>query len=76
LQFGSLEVPLNNDSQSQYTERETYRPAIDGLRAVAVVAVICFHAQFMLFDKQLLRGGYLGVDVFFVISGYLIARFM
>ena len=44
-----------------------YRPEIDGLRAVAVVPVILFHAGVELFS-----GGYVGVDVFFVISGYLI----
>src|SRR5438445_4351569 len=44
-----------------------YRPEIDGLRAVAVIPVILFHAGFSGF-----RGGYVGVDVFFVISGYLI----
>jgi len=44
-----------------------YRPEIDGLRAVAVLAVILHH-----FSAKLLPGGYLGVDVFFVISGYVI----
>jgi peptidoglycan/LPS O-acetylase OafA/YrhL len=40
-----------------------YRPEIDGLRAVAVIPVIFFHAGFSLFS-----GGFVGVDVFFVIS--------
>jgi peptidoglycan/LPS O-acetylase OafA/YrhL len=43
-----------------------YRAEIDGLRALAVVPVILFHAGFELFS-----GGFVGVDVFFVISGYL-----
>ena len=45
----------------------TYRKEIDGLRAVAVIPVIFFHAGFEIFSR-----GYLGVDIFFVISGYLI----
>jgi len=46
----------------------TYRPEIDGLRAIAIVPVILFHAGAPFFG-----GGFVGVDIFFVISGYLIA---
>ena len=49
----------------------SYRPDIDGLRAVAVLSVILYHAGFSTF-----RGGYTGVDVFFVISGFLITRLL
>ena len=48
-----------------------YRAEIDGLRALAVVPVILFHAKFELFS-----GGFVGVDVFFVISGYLITTIL
>ena len=46
----------------------SYREDVDGLRALAVLSVIFYHAEFSGFG-----GGYLGVDIFFVISGYLIS---
>jgi peptidoglycan/LPS O-acetylase OafA/YrhL len=52
-----------------YLMKKHYFPEIDGLRALAVLAVIFFHMELSLF-----QGGYIGVDVFFVISGYLISR--
>ena len=48
-----------------------YLPGLDGLRAVAVIAVILYHA-----NKNWLSGGFLGVEVFFVISGYLITMLL
>ena len=47
--------------------RLSYLPHVDGLRAIAVLSVVLFHAF-----HDLLPGGYVGVDIFFVISGYLI----
>ena len=52
-----------------YINRISFRQDINGLRAVAVLAVVFYHA-----DIELFKGGWLGVDIFFVISGYLISN--
>lgn len=53
-----------------------YRAEIDGIRAIAVISVIFYHLQIYVMDHQIFSGGYIGVDVFFVISGYLITSIL
>jgi peptidoglycan/LPS O-acetylase OafA/YrhL len=65
------QLPSQTSNNSSRPEKSKYRPEIDGLRAFAVTAVIINH-----FNKDLLPSGYLGVDIFFVISGYVITSSM
>ena len=60
---------LRNFNDLQTISRIKFRSDINGLRAVAVIAVVFYHLDFTLFN-----GGWLGVDIFFVISGYLISN--
>ncbi|MEN9608237.1 MAG: hypothetical protein RLZZ06_168 [Actinomycetota bacterium] len=61
---------------SQQTAHSNYRPEVDGLRAFAVLPVFAYHLGISIFGHDPLPGGFLGVDVFFVISGYLITRIL
>ena len=49
-----------------------YKPQIDGIRAIAVGSVVLYHSQLTVLNYQIFKGGFIGVDIFFVISGYLI----
>ena len=55
---------------------KTYRLEIDGLRAISVLAVLFYHSQIVISDIKLFNYGFLGVDIFFVISGYLISNIL
>lgn len=60
---------MTNESYPSADSKSAYVPEIDGLRAIAVISVILFHLGF-----NTVSGGYVGVDIFFVISGYLITK--
>ena len=53
-----------------------YRPDIDALRGIAVLSVLFYHAKFSIFNKELFVGGFLGVDIFFVLTGFLITTML
>jgi len=52
--------------------KENNKLQIYGLQAIAVVSIILYHAQITIYGQQLFKGGFIGVDIFFVLSGYLI----
>lgn len=58
------------------TRRIPHQPALDGLRGAAVLAVVLYHGEFGIAGRQLALGGFLGVDAFFVLSGYLITSLL
>jgi peptidoglycan/LPS O-acetylase OafA/YrhL len=67
MSYGKDSIGVNQ-SMAQPADRSSYRPDIDGLRAVAVLSVLAYH----LGPYRIGRSGFVGVDIFFVISGYLI----
>ena len=56
--------------------KKFYRPDIDALRGVAVLSVLFYHAKFSFFNQELFIGGFLGVDIFFVLTGFLITTML
>lgn len=64
---------MKTNNTTKYSNRypKRYMPGLDGLRAIAVIGIIIYHL-----NKQWLSGGFLGVDTFFVISGYLITSLL
>lgn len=54
----------------------TYRSDIDVLRGISIIAVLLYHAKFQYFEFTLIKGGFLGVDIFFVITGFLITQIL
>ena len=53
---------------------DKYRGEIDGLRGIAILGVVIYHAELLFNNNHLFPGGFLGVDIFLVISGFLITR--
>ena len=62
---------MSNHSNQLKLQSSRYMPGLDGLRAIAVIAIILYHL-----NPRWLPGGFLGVDTFFVISGYLITSLL
>ncbi len=60
---------LSKSMSAQHPSSNLYRPDVDGLRAFAVVAVFIFHLH-----RRWLNSGFVGVDVFFVVSGYVVSH--
>src|SRR5258708_1465674 len=66
---GASRLPTRSMSGEEPKRTLTHLPALDGLRGLAVIGVLLFH------DNRL-KGGYLGVDLFFVLSGFLITSLL
>src|SRR6185503_2853144 len=68
-------VPDSDAADEALPRRIAYQPALDGLRGVAVAAVVLFHGNVRIAHTWG-RGGFLGVDIFFVLSGFLITSLL
>ena len=71
IRLGRSLIPGQSVAKSSVERRLSYQPALDGMRALAVAAVLAYHA-----GLPWARGGFLGVDAFFVLSGFLITSLL
>ena len=60
--------------ENNISQKQLIRSDIDGLRAIAITSVILYHLSFHNLESQFFKWGFLGVDVFFVVSGFLITN--
>ena len=71
----SLSIAVQADLTTTGRFHLGYRPALDGVRGIAILAVLAVHTNH-LFGWSVLKGGSIGVDIFFVLSGFLITSIL
>ena len=74
----TVETDVKRNRKGPIIDPTSYKPALDSIRGIAVLFVILMHAEYYFFDPNLawFSGGFLGVDIFFVLSGFLITRIL
>src|SRR5918993_1038061 len=72
-----LPLTLTNSPSDSPSFRMGHRPVLDGVRGISILLVLIHHTEFITpISFSILRGGYLGVDIFFVLSGFLITSLL
>lgn len=73
----ALPLTLTNSASSASSFRLGHRPVLDGVRGISILLVLIHHTEFITpISFSILRGGFLGVDIFFVLSGFLITSIL